>query len=257
MNIHFNLVSHSLHIFKENILPSLTSQQKRILAVVLTALTCLAACLYYYIRAQKIDKKVIAADHQKAPIQLTKIESPTDEKQQEISLDKTLLLLTAQPLKFSTYEYGGDDTKNPGITAELIAENAEARMKIIEALGGKEACKKIPLVECPKLSAYLDCFGNDFQFPKGYAIVQGEDQAGRKFVLMRLENKMDQTIFILKIFQRRRETCIVPDSRTQDGHGWVMPNRMGSYIWGVEEIVPVIEEIMKGTHPTYSLAAQI
>lgn len=261
MNMHLTLVSHSFHIFEENILPSLTSQQKKILGVVLTALTCLAACLYYYMRKQKIDKKILPMDHQKAPVQPTKlesptkIESPTEDKHEVISLDKTLLLLTTQPLKFSVFDFGGDDTKKPGITAELIAENAEARMKIVEALGGQEACKKIPLVECPKLSSYLDCF-NGFQFPEGYAIVQGEDQAGRKFVLMRLEDKVDKTIFVQKIFQRRRETCIVPDSRTQDGCGWVMPTRMGSYVWGADEIAPIIEEIMKGTHPTYTLAPQ-
>ena len=316
-----HIMSHSHSIFSEKIFPSLTNRQKKILAIALLALGCLATCLYYFMRvrpeAQNIEKKLTQPNQEQEakktdlkikevpirpgkeqaqeipvrqqgtlkdpvpdetgrdPVSLqgkiedpvldeTKIvlDPPKDEEPQANPFAFSLLTRTAKPVTCDPYDFGGDDTQSPGITPEHIAENARARMLMVEALGGEDACKLIPIVECPKLSKYFECFKDYAQFPKGHAIVQGEDEAGRKFVLLRLQNKFSKKIDTQIIFQRRRETCIMPhyngQFRDQDGSGWFSPNfaqpyiKGGSFIYGAA-IANMIKEIRSGTHPYFTL----
>lgn len=277
-----------VNFFKESVIPSLTTQQKKILVVALAAFACLAACLYYFLRVKTeapliedkkqadekkpadgkkevdpileedildpIDVKVDPVDVKAVPADL---KTEVDIKPQVDLLAKSLLFPTSQPVQYSGFEFGGDDTKDPAIPPELMAQNADARQKIVEALGGDEACRSIPIVECPKLFPYLDCFRAYDHFPKGHAIVQGEDQAGRKFVLLRLIDKKTDEVFIERIFQRRRETCIAPSNRGQDGSAWVNEtNDFRPAVWGADKIADSIKEILANTHPKYRLHPQ-
>lgn len=80
-------------------------------------------------------------------------------------------------------------------------------MKVAQALGGQEACRKIPIVEFKEeTSAEMDELALFQVFPDGHAIVQGEDLIGRKIVILRLQNKKDGEIVTLRVFQRYRET---------------------------------------------------
>ena len=284
MALSINLVSQSLNIVTESLLPSLTSLQKKILAIALTALACLSASLYYFMKmkadSQKIEKKVKPLDQKNEEVKETEKQtkapqSPSSDKLKEDkkndesvlqddvktqknvnSLAKSLLFPTIEPVQHSASEFGGDDTNNPTSTPQLIAENEQARLMIIEALGGVEACKKIPIVECPRLSSYLDCFSQYEAFPIGHAIVQGEDQAGRKFVLIRLQDKNDKTIVVQRIFQRRRETCMIPTHRDQDGACWISKRWGKGDIWGADDNAQMIKEILSGTSDYYTLAPQ-
>lgn len=280
MNLHLNFVSHFHHTFKENIRSSFTSQQKKILAIALTVITCFAACLYYYMRCrpeiQTIDHKVNKnpppdqkKDQMKSDEQNEDVESPiiptnpflsiNDELQGKL-LAKSLLFRTTKPAHWKTDAASLD--LNSYQLSDRLAQNAQARMKIIEALGGEKACKRIPIVECPEESDYFDCFIDYSHFPKGHAIVQGEDQAGRKFVLLRLEDKTDKTIFIHRIFQRRVETDITPLKREPDGSlkntngsSWVAV-RFPQFIWEADKIADMIKHVLNGNHKSYILAPQ-
>lgn len=164
MNVR-HLISQPIYFFNESVIPSLTNQQKKILVVALAALACLAACLYYFLRVKTEAPKTKQVFDQKEvdPVEEADV---IDAKPQADLSAHSLLVPTSQPVQYSPFEFGGDDTQNPAVTPELIAENAEARRKIVEALGGEDACKLIPIVECPKLSAYLDCFDKNGEFPK-------------------------------------------------------------------------------------------
>lgn len=248
MNMHVNSISNPILMFKESITFTLTTLDKKVLVVALAVFVGLAA-LAYHLLSQRAGAKKLTPDEKKDV-------AHEEGQQQEDQYTKTLLKPTSQLVSMSGFEYGGDDTRTPGIDPVFFEENVKARIAIIDALGGKEVCEKIPVVECPQLSGYLDCFTNDYDFPQGHAIVQGEDQAGRKFVLIRTENKKDPTIRVHRIFQRRRETCILPHNRSQDGSGWTFPLPNGSYIRGADNIAKVIAEIRQGTHADYSLAPQ-
>ncbi len=177
-----------------------------------------------------------------------------------------------------THEFGGDDTPNQ---TEKYEGNQEARMKIVQALGGGEAVGAIPriaypiLVEpnylekvCRRVSSdpkapaeriMLPATGHmneleKVQFPPNTSILQTEDPAGRKAVVVWLVDKRTGQLRVEVIFQRYRETCIMPPC-VQDGRTWLskvlVPNGDGN----VEPVAAALAQVIQGVHPRWALRA--
>ncbi|MBX7066588.1 MAG: hypothetical protein K1X28_05105 [Parachlamydiales bacterium] len=170
--------------------------------------------------------------------------------------------------------YGGDDTvlyedSHP----EYYKENIAARRLIVDALGGDDAVKKIPHAAYPILCSNqylrrLRCFEEtekvDFpstihmseleliQFPEGTSILQTEDPAGRKALVLRLVDKMNpHRVSVERIFQRFRETCILPGFRGKDGSRWV--SKFLSSNGNAAQIAEELRQVVRGTHSRYKL----
>lgn len=221
--------------------------------------------------------------------------------------------VTQKPIEYSTFSFGGDDTKlghdglfgklakwdrksSPeslkahfvffakkafafldfigigtcfygigGFTTKLDecifyqgapARNREAREKIVNALGGKEVCEIIPIVQLNRtdLTDYLRL--GDRYFKSGEWIVQGEDLAGRKFILLRLADKVSGQIQTLTIHQRYRETSA---SISLGGRTWVANfsnDRQDTFVdtVGSVSIPQYIEQIRTGRARDFAIA---
>lgn len=129
--------------------------------------------------------------------------------------------------------------------------NRQAREKIIAALGGEVVCAAIPVVQMQQsdFSDYLKL--GDTYFRRGQSIVQGEDLAGRKFVLLRLADRTGR-IVIATIHQRYRETCI---AKGAGGGLWVSnpTNNFGMTQLdliqiGVDRVAQFIHAVRTGRH---------
>jgi hypothetical protein len=84
--------------------------------------------------------------------------------------------------------------------------NQQAREKVVAALGGESVCRSIPVVNfnAQDLTDYLK-LGDEY-FRGGQWVVQTEDPAGRKAVVMRLVDRLG-TVHTATAHQRYRETC--------------------------------------------------
>lgn len=149
-----------------------------------------------------------------------------------------------------------------GLTGELdrcefyqsgLDRNKQARERIIIALGGEADCTEIPVIQ--PLSSHLADYmklGDEY-FVRGQAVVQGEDAAGRKFVLLRLADRTGR-IVIATIHQRYRETCI---SSTGGGSLWTS-NLSGPYQSlvnvGTNNAVEFIEKVRMRQHNEFTIA---
>ncbi|GEM_PF-5016007 len=129
--------------------------------------------------------------------------------------------------------------------------NRQAREKIIAALGGEAVCAVIPVVQIQQsdFTDYLKL--GDAYFRSGQSMVQGEDLAGRKFVLLRMADRTGR-IVIATIHQRYRETCI---AKGAGGDLWVSnpTNNIGLTQLdliqvGVDRVAQFIQTVRAGTH---------
>jgi 3',5'-cyclic AMP phosphodiesterase CpdA len=137
-----------------------------------------------------------------------------------------------------------------------LTRNAEARMKIVTALGGETVCRAIPVVQLNQadLTDYLKLQDNHFR--SGQWVIQGEDSAGRKFVAMRTSDRNGQ-VHIFTIHQRYRETCIHPDR--DDGSSWTTNIDDDSVVVQVstERTLEFIEKIRNSRHERFSIATKL
>lgn len=132
--------------------------------------------------------------------------------------------------------------------------NKLAREKIITALGGVADCVGIPITQFnpDHLRDYLK-LGDEY-FSRGQTTVQGEDVAGRKFVLLRLADRAGR-IVIATIHQRYRETCI---SRLSSGGALWTSNLPSPYESladvGTDKTVEFIQKVKARQHQEFTLA---
>lgn len=99
--------------------------------------------------------------------------------------------------------------------------------RVVEALGGLEACRSIPIVslqpaELRNLEPLPDLLliNRDAYFPEGQWKIQGEDPYGRKFVALRLKQKDTQFVHFVTIRQRCSETEIERHAGNINGETW-------------------------------------
>lgn len=133
--------------------------------------------------------------------------------------------------------------------------NRQAREKIIAALGGEAICAAIPVVQIQPsdFTDYLKL--GDQYFSRGQSVVQGEDPAGRKFVLLRMADRTGR-IVTATIHQRYRETCI---SRHGEGGGLWVSNLPAGYFsidfieLGVDNVAEFIQKLRTHQHRDFTL----
>ena len=116
---------------------------------------------------------------------------------------------------------------------ESIEWNTTKRLQIVDALGGVEVCKTIPIISIDKkkFDEYMRFGLSDI--PEGDSIVQFEDPAGRKGVILKLKHKTTGELSVMWINQRYRETsvCIMNDGGgLWMGHGTVKPRNVDQIV---------------------------
>ncbi len=130
---------------------------------------------------------------------------------------------------------------------EEILHNEEARIKIVEALGGEELCKTIPVIYPKTLSDYHYFTLKDT--PEGSLMAQYEDAAGRKGVLIKVIKKDNDQLCVIWLCQRYRETCCF----RAGGRLWMILGIYGT-CHGVDECIKFLNQLNNCTHPVYKLA---
>lgn len=116
-----------------------------------------------------------------------------------------------------------------------IKTNEAKRLQLVEALGGKEFCKNIPVITVEHIYDYMHFNMNEI--PEDQTIVQYEDKAGRKGIIFKVRNKTSNNISIMWIGQRYRETCISPYN--EGGGLWTMH---GNEVMGINKIIAFLED---------------
>lgn len=124
--------------------------------------------------------------------------------------------------------------------------NRSCRIKIIDALGGIDACSKIYSYEFDKtlIDEYIN-LPKDI-FPQGIQIMQFEDHTGRKGVAFKLKNKSDLSTQILVCHQRNRETAIV--NGFSGGELWTLNS-----MFDIDDICKYIKSLLDGSNQYYQL----
>lgn len=139
-----------------------------------------------------------------------------------------------------------------------VERNRAARMSIVNALGGTEACGQIPILQfestddqnvtnLPNTNVVdqrsVIAF-DDRYFAQGQSILQGRDHAGRVFVVLRLEKTSTHDVIIATIYQAYRETFISASADTSDGSTWRMETNPRA-IWrnSTENIVRMLQDL--------------
>lgn len=133
------------------------------------------------------------------------------------------------------------------------ARNAEARMKIVTALGGEAACRNIPVVQLnpADFEDYLKL--RDHYFARGQSIIQGEDLAGRKFASIRTLDRTNGHVHVFTIQQRYRETCI--SSMSGGGSLWTVNIDDDSQMVGGGDVARTfLEKIRANRYERFSIA---
>ncbi len=135
-----------------------------------------------------------------------------------------------------------------------LTRNAQARMLVVDALGGEAACRMIPVVQLnpADFTDYLKLQDNYFR--SGQWAVQGEDPAGRKFVAMRVVDRTNGHVHIFTAHQRYRETSIT--RWNTDGSTWTtnIDNDSEMVQVGTTHATHFIEKIRAGRHDRLTIA---
>jgi len=185
---------------------------------------------------------------------------------------RSLLVATQKPVKYKTFDFGGDDTyKGTDVSvgeiyARCLKHNAAQREAVIACLGGREAVAAMPIIDYPGPLTDYSHYMNELEdvvLPAGCDKAQGEDDAGRKFAVLRIQDLQSGETRIGKVFQRYRETCldptmgmatVTPESNRNDGCRWVFTLR--SDVPYVSQFGKELDLLVKGEHPKYRLAPQ-
>lgn len=130
------------------------------------------------------------------------------------------------------------------------SHNEQQRLRIVDALGGEEFCKTIPIIQVQKLSSYPHFNVNNF--PEGHSLAQYEDPAGRKGILMKLKNKETGQFEVAWFNQRYRETCIGSNKGFfETGSGDLWMGGGGCDLEGVDKIITFISQVKPQPHKLY------
>ena len=126
---------------------------------------------------------------------------------------------------------------HPSFCASFLRQNRDARMQIVEVLGGEKACKAIPVVDLDPKDFKESLTLGDQYFSKGQGIIQGTDLAGRTFVSFRVEDShfAFSNPHIVTVHQRYRET--------EEGGGdvwWMNSNRYDLGRLDIKEVADYI-----------------
>jgi hypothetical protein len=138
-----------------------------------------------------------------------------------------------------------------------LDRNRQAREKIVNALGGSQVCERIPSVSLAAgdLTDYLK-LGEEY-FQGGQWVVQGEDQAGRKFAAMRIVDGQGN-VNVATAHQRYRETHIDGTGVRGDGSLWTVNFKFDLRDFQVQietdAVATFIEQVRTGRHPQFSIA---
>lgn len=101
------------------------------------------------------------------------------------------------------FVYGLSTYKNQHDRQKAQEENEEQRLRMIKALGGKEACDIIPVVEITEDEMKPDFKFTEKHFPENKVIIQAEDPSGRKFLGFKCDKGRTLTVN-----QKYRETSM-------------------------------------------------
>jgi hypothetical protein len=144
------------------------------------------------------------------------------------------------------------DTEQFNKKSDMVIYNEQQRLKIVEALGGKEYCKSIPIINYKRVTSYPGFNLDDI--PEGNFLAQYEDPTGRKGVLMKLYDKKNNEYRIQWFNQRYRETELKESSEgmlygSQSGGLWMGDGFRA--LEGVDDIVTFINKVSVSTldHP--------
>lgn len=118
------------------------------------------------------------------------------------------------------------------------------RIKIINALGGREYCKSIPVIFPSILMEHMQFKIDDI--PLGHSLAQYEDFAGRKGILMKLKNKETLEAELIWFCQRYRETSI-----NRSGGLWVSYG--ACKLEGIDQIIDFIYRVHPNPHDKYDI----
>ena len=136
-----------------------------------------------------------------------------------------------------------------------LARNAEARQKIVNALGGSAICARIPIVQLNSEDFHEYLRLRDRYFRGSEWVVQGEDPAGRKFVSMRTADRSGN-IHFATAHQRYRETCINKNEAGSDGSQWTLTFENGPELNTLQtaSVVEFIQKVRTNQHEQFSVA---
>ena len=138
-----------------------------------------------------------------------------------------------------------------------LERNRQAREKIVNALGGAEVCRRIPSItmNAAQFPDYLRL--DDDSFQGGQWVVQGEDPAGRKFIVMRLNDRQGN-LCIATAHQRYRETSINGSGIYQDGSNWTLNFDLDGLpvCIDTDRIAEFIEKVRTLRHEQFSIATK-
>jgi hypothetical protein len=121
--------------------------------------------------------------------------------------------------------------------------NEKQRLRIVEALGGEEFVKTIPVITT-KVNSYP--YFNVTDVPEGHSFAQFHDAAGRKGVIMKLKNKNTGNFEVAWFNQRYRET-------STSGDLWL--GRGACQNEGVDNIVNFIHSVKPIPHKKYEFVS--
>jgi hypothetical protein len=235
----------------------ITLLQSKVRIVALAILACCAVCYVVYLRFKA---KAGTIEHMKGEKKDSegKVDSADliEKNANEPDHPESLLCITTKP-EPEDANVRFDDRADIGqeLTMKRLFPGGAKfhRMKVVDTLGGREACKKIPVVSFKeKTTAEMDELDLFQDFPKGHSIVQGEDAIGRKVVILRLQNKNNGEIFTRRVFQRYREV----GKQIELYHKWIAKDSNGIYKINTDygkKIYEDLKRIVEGTDPDYAL----
>lgn len=138
------------------------------------------------------------------------------------------------------------DKRNNDEVVTLIrsqCKNQLQRERIVDSLGGKDFCETIPIISVKSFDDYPN-FDID-ELPEGSNMAQFEDPAGRKGLLLKLKNKINNKFEVVWFFQRYRETA-------HSGDLWMANGAVN--LEGVDAIVKFLNQVKPLPHKMYELA---
>lgn len=153
--------------------------------------------------------------------------------------------------ELQAHRFGRDDSAVKE-KAGFLKSNTDERARIVKALGGDEAVRKIPTIVFPegRATRQLILLQYDQYIPSG-SISQTEDDAGRKAVLIKLYDNVWKMDLVEVVYQCYRET----DARACWKSCYLGKNEIGPEEQRLDEIVSNLEQVMTGKHIRYSLRA--
>jgi hypothetical protein len=158
----------------------------------------------------------------------------------------------------SSYHQDNEFIVNHNKMLDAAIHNENQRLRIVDAIGGIEFVKTVPVIYPENVNSYPYFKLTDI--PDNHSMAQFEDFAGRKGLLMKVNDKTSDKHLIVWFNQRYRETELGSQTKgsgaldfivgCQGGDLW-MGNIKNNNMEGVDDIVNFINQVKSGTHPSY------